>query len=342
MIERLTFEDDGSHKSLCNNICILVNLLGENTHTNRASAKPAADHRFNWDHLQAFLAVARTGRLTAAAARLATDHATVSRKILSLEHALKTQLFDRSPRGYAITAQGEALLAIAEEMEGLALAAADRVGGADEALTGTVRSGAPEGFGSYYLAPRLASLIDANPGLTVELVAGPNVFSLSKREADLVIALSKPVGGRLFARRLTDFELGLYAAQSYLQSSAAIAAPADLSTHRFIGYISDLIYAPELDYIHDVHPEISAAIESSNLVAQLHATLAGAGLCILPAFIARLHHELVPVLPREIRLVRSFWLLTHADMRGLKRIKAVSDFLANAVRRERKLFAQPE
>ncbi|MEQ1931953.1 MAG: LysR family transcriptional regulator [Parvularculaceae bacterium] len=295
--------------------------------------------RFDWDHLQAFLAVARTGRLTAAAARLATDHATVSRKITSLEESLRTRLFDRSPRGYSLNAQGEKLQSLAEDMERLALAAAEKVGGADEALTGSVRIGAPEGFGSYFLAPRLNRLIDRHPSLRVQLVAAPSVLSLSKREADLVIALSKPAGGRLFARKLLDFELGLFAADSYLQAGPPIRSTDDLIGRRFIGYISDLIYAPELDYIQDIHPQIATAIESSNLVAQLRATLAGAGLCILPAFIARLHPELSPVLPDEIRLTRSLHVIAHEDMRGLERIRIVSEFLAEEARASKDILS---
>lgn len=290
---------------------------------------------FDWNHLQAFLAVARTGRLTAAAARLATDHATVSRRISSLEDSLRARLFDRSPRGYSLNAQGEKLLKLAEEMEGLAQAAAENVGGADAAVTGSVRIGAPEGFGSYFLAPRLGRLIERHPGLRVQLVAAPSVLSLSKREADLVIALSKPTGGRLYARKLLDFELGLFGALAYLQDAPPIASPDDLIRHRFIGYISDLIYAPELDYIQDIHPQIATAIESSNLIAQLRATLAGAGLCILPAFIARAHPELVQVLGDKVRLTRSLHLIAHEDMRGLERIKIASAFLSEEARAAR-------
>lgn len=305
----------------------------------RARAAATAETAdFDWDHLKAFLAVARTGKLTAAARRLRTDHATVARKIAALEAKLRTRLFDRSPRGYALAAEGGKLLALAEEIEGLALAAAERVGGAGAQVSGSVRIGAPEGFGSYFLAPRLARLIDRFPRLNVELIAAPSVFSLSKREADLVVALSSPKGGRLVARKLVDFELGLFATADYLKTVPPIRGRGDLVGARFIGYISDLLYAPELDYIRDIHPDIGAAIESSNLVAQLRATLAGAGLCILPAFIARLHPELRPVLPAEIRLTRTLHLVAHADMRGLERIRAASDFLAAETAREREVF----
>lgn len=297
---------------------------------------------FNWDHLRVFLAVARTGRLTAAAARLKTDHATISRKIARLESELKTTLFDRSPRGYAITAQGEKLLAMAESMERLAIGAAEEIGGVDAALSGKVRIGAPEGFGSYFLAPRLQGLIDQYNDLKVELVASPNLVSLSKREADLAIVLSRPSGGRLFARKLVDFELCLFASDKYLKTHAPITSEEDLTNHRFIGYIDDLLYAPELDYIQNVHPHIETNFGSNNLVAQLGATLVGSGLCILPTFIAHLYEGLTPILPDRIRLAREFWLVTHADMRERSRVKAASQFITDEVHKATNVFTLPK
>src|SRR3954454_22838440 len=128
---------------------------------------------FDWNDLKSFLAVARTGRLTGAAARLGVDHSTLSRRIAALEHALKAKLFDRSPAGYSVTAPGERLLVLAEEMERLALRAQEAVGGTAASVEGNVRIGAPEGFGSYFLAPRIFGLKARHPGLAVQLVAAP-------------------------------------------------------------------------------------------------------------------------------------------------------------------------
>ena len=111
---------------------------------------------FDWNDVRAFLAVARSGRLTAAAARLGIDHSTLSRRIAALEHALRTRLFDRSPSGYTLTDQGRRLMPIGEEMERLAIGAGEAVGGSSTSVEGTVRIGSPEGFGSYFLAPRIA------------------------------------------------------------------------------------------------------------------------------------------------------------------------------------------
>ncbi|GJL94087.1 MAG: transcriptional regulator [Hyphococcus sp.] len=310
--------------------------------TKRLCEKPHTQNGFNWEYVRAFLAVARTGRLTAAAARMQTDHATVSRRINDLERDLDTTLFVRSPRGYALTEQGERFQETAEGMEKLAQQAMDRVGGLDSALTGTVRIGAPEGFGSYFLAPRLGGLIDDHPGFNVELVSGPGLYSLSKREADIVVTISRPTEGRLVVRKLIDFELGLFASREYLANNVEISSAADLVHHRFVGYISDLLYTPELDYIQDVHPGIDTTIESNNLVTQVAAVLAGAGLCILPSFIAHSRSELAPVLADEIRLNRSFWLVTHNDMRELERIKVTAKFLVEQVKQNTKLFTLPK
>ena len=286
---------------------------------------------FDWNNLRAFLAVARTGRLTAAAARLKADHATVSRHIGALETSLRARLFDRSPTGYTLTPQGERLLATAEQIEALTLTAASEVRGADLSVSGTVRIGAPEGFGSYFLAPRLAALADAHPELEIELVAIPGVLSLSKREADIAVALSRPREGRLLARKLTDYSLSLYGAPSYLETRPLLETRADMSAHRFIGYIEDLLYAPELDYMDAPDAEIAVQLRSSNLIAQLRAACSGAGLCVLPDFIAASEPGLVRVLPGQVGLTRSFWLLTHADLKGLARVRAVADFISGAV-----------
>ncbi|MGZ8364485.1 MAG: LysR family transcriptional regulator [Caulobacteraceae bacterium] len=293
---------------------------------------------FDWDALKTFLAVARTGRLTAAAARLGADHTTISRRIGGLEGALRASLFHRSPAGYALTEHGERLLRHAEAMESLTLAAQAEVGEADLSISGHVRIGAPEGFGSYFLAPRIAGLIDAHPELTVELIALSGVVSLSKREADIAIQLSAPREGRLVARKLTDYRLGLYAAPAYLAEAPPLRSRADMPGHRFIGYIEDLLHAQELDYLRQGDIPIEAQIKSSNLIAQLRAAAAGAGLCVLPHFIAREEPELVQVLPGEVDLTRAFWLVAHADLKGLARIRETMDFIAAEVKGARGQF----
>lgn len=293
---------------------------------------------FDWNDLRSFLAIARSGRLTVAAARLKLDHSTLSRRIAGLEGDLAARLFDRSPTGYVLTEQGQRLLPVAEEMEALAMGAQENVGGTSGQVAGVVRIGSPEGFGSYFLAPRIAALKDLHPRLTVQLVAASAVFSLSRRDADIVISVSRPPAGRLKVSKLIDYDLALYAAPAYLASAPAIAGRDDLSSHRFVSYIGDLLNFPELDVLRHVAPDGTTSLESSNLVAQLRATLAGAGLCVLPAFLAGAEAGLVRVLPGEVCLTRSLWLTVHQDLAGLGRVKAATRFIRDEVQSARRLF----
>lgn len=287
----------------------------------------------DWDLLQSFLAVARAGKLTAAARRLRIDHATLSRRLVALEAALGTKLFERHVSGYRLSAHGQRVLQRAETLESTILAIQSDVGQASSRVSGTVRIGTPDGFGTAFLAPVIGRLLDAHPDLDIELVATPRSFSLSRREADIAIGLSRPTHGRLHARRLTDYELGVYAARAHPALWADIAAPDEMAARPFISYIDDLIFAPELDYVPAISKAITPRLRSSNLIAQLQATAAGAGLCILPCFLADQDARLVRVLPARLRITRTFWMIVHAGQRDLARIQVTMAFIAAQVAR---------
>ncbi|MBK7661144.1 MAG: LysR family transcriptional regulator [Betaproteobacteria bacterium] len=293
---------------------------------------------FDWNDLQAFLAVARAGRLTVAARQAGVDHSTLSRRIAALEGALGTTLFDRRPAGFALTPEGERLLGDAESMETLAIRMRSRLEEVSRGLTGSVRLGTPEGFGTYFVAPRLARLQDGHPQLEVELVANPRAFSLSKREADLAVTMAKPAQGRVYAHKLVDYALGAYASGDYLASHPRIRGRADLARHRWIGYVDDLMWTPELDYLPQVDPAAVPSTRISNVITQAAAVAGGAGLGVLPHFIARTMPGLVRVLESSVRLERGYWLVTHADTRDLARVALMADFLREEVRAAGRAF----
>ncbi|MBP7670563.1 LysR family transcriptional regulator [Ferrovibrio sp. MS7] len=293
---------------------------------------------FDWDNLRYFLAVARSGRLTAAARSLGQDHTTVSRRIAALETAFGSPLFERQPQGYRLTKAGQQLMAFAESIERTTIRAAKELSGAAATIAGSVRVGAPDGFGGSFLGPRLGRIVERHPDLQVELIAMPRIFSLSKREADIAIGLACPKEGRLYARKLTDYRLELFAAPSYLAAHGTPASANDLHQHRLIGYADEYIFSPELDYLPLISAGLKARIRSSNLIAQLNATAAGAGICVLPCFMAAGNPELVRVLPEQVSLTRTFWLITHADLHDVAWVKAAGDIIAEMVQAERGLF----
>jgi DNA-binding transcriptional LysR family regulator len=293
---------------------------------------------FKWDALQSFLAVVRAGRLTTAARNLGVDHSTLSRRIADLESALQTKLFDRSVLGYALTPQGDKLFTSAQAVESIALDVMQEIAGSSVRIAGTVRIGAPDGLGTVFLAPRLVQLGNTHPDLSIELVAIPHVFSLTKREADIAIGLKRPREGRLHARKLTDYELGLYASQDYFEHHGDLTQQSDLRKHRLIGYIGELMYTPELDNLSLLGKDLEASITSSSILAQYNMTLAGCGLCVLPCFIASEDSRLRRVLKDKISLTRSYWLIVHSDMRDLARVRVTSDFIVDQVRGARQRF----
>ncbi|MCR9268309.1 MAG: LysR family transcriptional regulator [Alphaproteobacteria bacterium] len=285
-----------------------------------------------WDDLKLFLAISRQGKLTTASRRLGLDVATLGRRMSTLEESLATKLFERSPKGYALTEAGQALMEHAEAMELAAEAAQERIGRSASALTGGVRIGVPEGVANFLLSQICVDLCDENPDLDLQVVALPRVFSLSKREADIAIAVSPPPSGRLTVQRITDYTLGLYATPAVIDAHGGFTQDRDLRQARWIGYITDLVFDPNLDYIPHVIADVQPKLTSTSLLVQLRWVLAGAGVCILPDFIARESPELARVRGAEIALKRSFYLIRHEGDAKLKRISAVADRVVTGIR----------
>lgn len=291
----------------------------------------------NWDDVRMFLAVARTGQILAASKRLGLNHATLSRRVTALEETLKTRLLVRRPNGCELTAEGEIFLAAAERMETEMLAAQSQIGRIDTAIAGTVRIGAPDGFGVSFLAPRLGRLTARYPELKLQLVPVPRSFSLSQREADIAITIERPEQGRLVSSKLTDYTLGLYASTPYLAQHGTPKTIDDLKHHRRIGYVEDLIFTPSLNFSAEIMRSWDASFEISSATGQTEAVRSSAGIGILHNYIARHTPELERVLP-ETTIRRAYWTTYHESARDLVRVRTVVAFLQELVAAEHQMF----
>ncbi|MFK0385293.1 LysR family transcriptional regulator [Agrobacterium sp. NPDC090273] len=292
----------------------------------------------NWDDVRIFLAVARTGQILAASKRLGLNHATLSRRLTSLEEALKTRLFIRRTNGCELTEEGQRFLGSAERMETEMLNAQASLGRVDTAVAGTVRIGAPDGLGVSFLAPRLGRLTARYPDLKIQLVPVPRSFSLSQREADIAITIERPDQGRLVQSKLTDYSLGLYASKVYLEEYGTPQDVEALKQHRRIGYVEDLIFSPSLNYTGEIMRDWDATFEISSAIGQTEAVRSGAGIGILHNYIAGQYPELIRILP-EIGISRAYWTAYHESARQLVRVRTVVDFLQELVAAERRIFA---
>ncbi|MBY4637211.1 LysR family transcriptional regulator [Sphingopyxis sp. XHP0097] len=291
----------------------------------------------DWDGLQYFLMVARHGTLARAAQALHVDPTTVSRRVGALEKALDQTLFERVPAGFTLTAAGRALVPHAEAMA--AAAARVHAGEGRAALSGQLRISVSEGFGNSFIAPRLGAFAAAHPELEIDLVASSGFLNPSRREADMAILLARPRKGPLITRKLADYSLGLYApAERQDWTEAVEAAPLSRAAIPVIGYIPDILYAPELDYLGEIEPGLRATIRSSSILAQRRMIAGGSGVGVLPCFLAEGDPALMRV-RRAQTIARSFWLALHRDVAQQPRIRAFIDWLDSEVKEARGLLA---
>lgn len=298
---------------------------------------PAKMQRLNWNDVQDFLVIARAGSLSRASTFVGIDATTIGRRLRRLERQLGQSLFEQTHDGQILTTAGEALLVRAEAMQ---LAAEQIVDSPDRGaeLGGLLRVSASEGFGTWYIAHRLHEFLAAHPGLTIDLVASSGLLSPSKRETDIAIMLGRPSAGSLLCAKLVDYELGLYAASSYIARFGRPRHATDLQPgHRLIGYVPEMLYAPQLNYLDEIGKGLEVTARSTSINAQYRMIATGAGVGVLPYFIARGDTTLERLLP-ERRIVRSFWSVTHRDTRDLRRVRAFQTWLSSTIKRDREIF----
>jgi DNA-binding transcriptional LysR family regulator len=289
--------------------------------------------RFEWDDLRFFLGVCRQKTVSAAGQQLGVDHATVSRRIARLEHALNTKLFEHRPTGFVPTAAGTRLRRLAEVVEASINACEAELSDTDSAVEGVVRIGAPDCFAACFLGARLAALCKIHPKLHIDLLTITNPSSVSRREVDIFIGSSVPTEGRIISRKLTNYDAGLFASQNYLERRPPILSLSDVLSD---GYICDD------DAMHFHQSEFAliprAQFRSANVLPLLQAVKESEAIAVLPSYVAYQDEALVPVLPAQINFRRSLYVLLHEDNRNLTRVRTVSDFIFSEVQKNRSLF----
>ncbi len=281
----------------------------------------------DWDNLRFFLELSRAGKLTAAARRMGVDHTTVSRRVQALEKSLGVTLFTRETTGYSLTESGRRLLPQVERMESASVSIEQSLPNPEEQLSGQVRIGATEGYGTIMLGRELGQLAHRYPHLHVDLLALPRAVRLSRHEADIVITLERPERGPFIVTKLADYVLRLYASRDYLKHHEPITQRDHLSRHRFVSYVDDLVFSRELLFLDEIASSGEVSLRSTSVLAQQEAIATGAGIGILPAFSADIDSRLQVVMPEQIRFTRTFWMLMPEELRHIARMRVTWDFL---------------
>lgn len=280
----------------------------------------------DWDHLRFFAALAQTGTLAGAARVLMVEHTTVARRIQALEQQIGHPLFVRDAAGHKLSEAGRALLPVAQAMEKAARGlehVALSCASAPDSVAGLVRVGVTEGLGVQLLAAPLALLGQQHPKLSVDLMALPRLMHLSRREADIVISLERPKRGTVVVSKLADYHLYLYGERQYLARRPLVRSSEDLRYHQFIHYVDDLLFSKELQLLAQLYKPAQFIFRSTSVAAQYEAVRAGAGLAVLPAFLADRDPLLQRVLPEAAHFERTFWMSMPVEAKDVTRIQLV-------------------
>lgn len=262
--------------------------------------------------LMTFLAVARLGRYTAAAEVLGVNHSTVSRRMAALEAAMGDRMLVRSPTGWEVTDAGRRALAAAERIEESLRMLHDDTGG--DPVQGMVRVAAPEAFTSAFLVPAMVSLQRSHPNLAIELLAATQRVRQNRSGVDLEIVVGRrPRVHRALATPVCDYSLRLYASPGYLRRNGAPHAVEDLARHPLIYYVEALLQVDELDRALQLLPTPAPSIRSTSVFAHVEATAAGAGIGVLPDFLADDDDRLEPVLRDGYAHTLSYWAVVRDE-----------------------------
>lgn len=282
---------------------------------------------FDWTLVQSFLAVAESGSYSAAGRAIARSQPTIGRHIEALQDQLGATLFQRGAKGYDLTPTGTALLAHAQAMRDAAARVSLVAEGRSEALTGPVRVTASEVMATYVLPPMIAVLLDAEPGLEIELVASNSTQNLMQREADIAVRMTEPTQVDLIVRRAGALALGFYGAPDYLARRGTPQGFEDLPRHILMGYDQSDLILKGMQAAGLSVTRSDFAFRCDDQVTYSEALIAGVGIGPCPRIVAERNgltrlFEDFPIDPLPV------WLAAHQELRTSARVRRVYDFLA--------------
>ena len=285
---------------------------------------------FDWTLMRSFLAVLERGSLLAAARHLGSSQPTLGRHVAELERQLGMVLFERTGRGLVPT---QVALSIAGQARAMA-DSADAIGriltGQSKQLAGTVRITAVQTVAVHLLPAILARLRAREPGIAIEVVASNAISNLLRREADIAIRMVRPDQGSLITRHIADSTVGAYAHEDYLRRRGVPLTPADLLQHDLIGFDQGDLIIRRLQEIGLSIARDGFVIRSDDHLVLWEALRAGLGIGFAGVWLGDKETGVQRVLP-GLALAMPIWLTVHREIRSSARIRAVYNFLAQAI-----------
>ncbi len=285
----------------------------------------------DWSLIQAFLAVAETGSLSAAARRLGSSQPTLGRQVQAVEAALGVELFRRHAKGLALSETGAAMLPAAQAMREAAGQMALIAAGEDQGLTGTVRITASVVMSHFVLPPILAELRAAEPGISIDLVASDTSDNLLFREADIAVRMYRPEQLDMVTRHLAELPLGIYAAKSYLDRVGRPGDLAALMALDWVGYDRNELMIREMRKAGWPVNREFFALRTDDQAAHWQLVRAGAGVGVAQRAVGDRDAAVERLMPEQDLPALPCWLTAHEALRRVPRVARVWEALATGL-----------
>lgn len=286
-----------------------------------------------WSDLRYFLALAREGTLAGAARSLKCESTTVGRRIVALEQSLGARLFDRTTDGFVMTIAGERIVDHARVVETEMNAVERKAAGEDARVQGVVRLATSENLAVGFLLRVLAPLHERHPGIVLEVETGSRPADLLKREADLAVRVGpgmRPQQQSLIAKKLVTIGMTAYASASYLERHGVPRIGDGLARHVVCGYGGDIAKIPPGAWLDEHAAKARVAMRASSMLCITQSVSAGVGLSLLPCFLGDAIPGLQRLAPPPL-VSTEVWLVVHPDVHKTARVRAVIDFLVEAM-----------
>ncbi|RMS34238.1 LysR family transcriptional regulator [Pseudomonas ficuserectae] len=279
---------------------------------------------FDWEDLHYFVMFSAIRSLSGAARVLGVEHATVSRRIASLEKSLNVKLVDRRKRLYELTDEGRRLAAIGRQIEAQTQAIGRLAVAAQVAQGVEVTISAPPSVAVEKLVPQLGAFRAMPPGIVLRLLGDHQYSSLSSCQSDLCIRFSRPVESGIVARRIGTASFSFYCARFYLEERHP-------EHYEFIAYDNELMSDSQNGWLRNIVGERPFVLEAKTVELQIRAAETGVGIALLPSFAVEANSRLCRVelsAPLEVDV----WLGVHEDLRAVASIQAAMNYVESCYR----------
>ena len=286
---------------------------------------------FDWTLMRSFLAVLERGSLLGAARSLGSSQPTLGRHVAELERQLGALLFERTGRGLVPTRVALSIAEHARAMAGSAEAIGRTLTGQTRQVAGAVRITASQTVAVHLLPALLAKLREHEPAIAIEVVSSNTISNLLRREADIAIRMVRPDQTSLIARRIGQVEICVYAQQGYLRRRGVPRTPADLLRHDLIGFDQDDLIIRSFHAAGQPIERDAFGIRSDDHLMLWEALRAGLGIGFAARWLGDRDPLLQRILPELTIPPLPVWLTVHREIRSSARIRAVYDFLAQAI-----------